>query len=98
MSDAVKWGLLVVGAVLIVGLIVALPFVEFINFEQFGSAVTNIVTIAGNAFRFGRGLINNFLLPFGRSVASGIMIWLLGKWAITTTIKITVQIYHFIFK
>lgn len=98
MSDAVKWGLLVAGAIAIVGLIVALPFVEFINFDEFGAAVANVVSIASVAFRFGRGVINNLLLPFGRTVASGIMIWLIGKWALTITIKIAVWIYHFIFK
>lgn len=98
MSDAVKWGLLVAGAVIIIALIVALPFVEFIDLAEFSAAITNIVSIAGSAFRFGRGLINNLLLPFGRTVASGIMIWLIGKWAITVTIKISTWIYHYIFK
>ena len=98
MSDLAKWALLVAGAVALVALILALPFVEFINLDEFGAALTNVVDIAGNAFRFGRGLINNFLLPFGRTVASGLMFWLFGKWAILNGIKITAWVYHFIFK
>ena len=98
MSDAVKWGLLVAGALAIIALIVALPFVDFINLEQFSLAITNIVGVAGSAFRFGRGIINNLLLPFGRTVASGIMIWLVGKWALVITIRIATWIYHYIFK
>lgn len=98
MSDVVKWALLVAGAIVILGLILALPFVDFINFDQFTSALTIITNIAGSAFKFGRGLINNFFLPFGRTVITGLMIWLIGKWAIMVAIKIIVWIYHFIFK
>lgn len=98
MSDIAKWALLVAGAVALLALIVALPFVEFINVDEFGAALTSIVAIAGDAFRFGRGLINNFLTPFGRSVFSGLLLWLLGKWVMPTTIKIGVWVYHYIFK
>lgn len=98
MSDVVKWALLVAGAVVLVGLILALPFVDFINFSEFSVALTNIVNIAGGAFKFARGLLNNFFLPFGRSVVTGLMVWLIGKWAIMTAIKIAAWIYHFVFK
>lgn len=98
MSDIAKWALLVAGAVAFIALILALPFVEFINVGEFSAALSNVVGIAGDAFLFGRGLINNFLLPFGRTVASGLMFWLFGKWAITISIKIGAWVYHFIFK
>lgn len=98
MSDIAKWALLVAGAVAFIALIMALPFVEFINVGEFTSALANVIIIAGDAFAFGRGLINNFLLPFGRSVATGLMIWLLAKWAIPVAIKIGAWVYHFIFK
>lgn len=98
MSDIAKWTLLVAGALALIALILALPFVEFINLDEFTAALSNVVSIAGGAFQFGRGLINNFFLPFGRTVASGLIWWLIGKWAITITIKITAWIYHFIFK
>lgn len=98
MSDIAKWALLVAGAVAFIALILALPFVEFINVSEFTAALSNVVNIAGDAFLFGRGLINNFLLPFGRTIVSGLMFWLFGKWAITITIKIGAWVYHFIFK
>ena len=98
MSDIAKWALLVAGAVLFIGMIVALPFVEFINLGEFTAALSNVINIAGSAFIFARGLINNFLLPFGRTVVTGLLYWLLGKWAITIAIKIGAWIYHFIFK
>lgn len=98
MGDVVKWGLLVAGAVVLIGLVLALPFVDFIDLGQFGDALANVVSIAGGAFEFARGLLNNFVLPFGRTVITGLMYWLLGKWAITITIKIGAWIYHFIFK
>ncbi len=98
MSDIAKWALLAAGAALLIGLIMALPFVEFIDFGQFGAILADITSIAGDALRFGRGLINMFLLPFGRKIFSGLMVWLFGKWAIMTSIKIVAWAYHFIFK
>lgn len=98
MSDAVKWILLVAAGVVFLGMIFALPFVEFIDFGEFGDALGNIVEVAGDAFVFARGLVNNFFLPFGRKIITGILIWLVGKWAITNAIKIGAWVYHFIFK
>ena len=87
MSDLVKWGLLTAGLIALVGLIMALPFVGY-----------NIVDVAGGFFQSARGLINCFLLPFGRNLLSGILFWLFGKWAITVAIKIVAWVYHFIFR
>lgn len=98
MSDIAKWALLIAGAVALIALIVALPFVKFIDLGEFGNAINNIVTVVGSAFQNARGLLNNFLTPFGRGMVTGILVYLFGKWAITIGIKITAWIYHFIFK
>lgn len=98
MSDIAKWGLLVAGAVALIALIVALPFVEFINVGEFTSAINTIVEVCSDGFLFGRGLLNNFLSPFGRGLVTGILLYLFGKFFIGITIKITSWIYHFIFK
>lgn len=98
MSDIVKWGLLAAGAVALVALIVALPFVDFINVGELGTLISRLVVLVGGAFTSARGLVNNFLTPFGRDVLTGIMLYLLAKWVITLSIKITAWIYHFIFK
>ena len=98
MSDIVKWGLLAAGAVALVALIVALPFVDFINVGELGLLIGRLVDLVGGAFTSARGLVNNFLTPFGRDVLTGIMLYLLAKWVITLSIKITAWIYHFIFK
>lgn len=98
MSDAIKWALLVAGAVVIIGLIVALPFMDFMNVGEFADLIQGLVNIAGDGFAFARGLINNFLTPFGRTALTGLMVWLFGKWAIMIAIKISVWAYHFIFK
>lgn len=98
MSDIAKWGLLIAGALVLIALIVALPFVEFINVGQFASLINNITSVVGSAFQWARGLINNFLTPFGRTLLTGLMAYLFGKFAITIGIKITAWIYHFIFK
>lgn len=98
MSDAVKWAALTAAGVAIVALIMALPFNEFMNFEELGKAISNVVNIAGHAFAFGRGLINNLFLPFGRTIASGLMIWLICKWVLMIGIKTATWAAHFIFK
>lgn len=98
MSDIAKWALLVAGIVALIAMIVVLPFVDFINLGEFEGALNNVVEIAGSAFQFARGLTNNFLLPFGRTMVSGLMFWFLGKWAIMVGIKIVAWAYHFIFK
>lgn len=97
-SDIVKWALLIAGAVALIVLIVALPFVQFIDFGEFGALISNVVSVVGSAFAKARGLINSFLSPFGRTLLTGILVYLFGKWAITIGIKITAWIYHFIFK
>lgn len=98
MSDIAKWGLLVAGAVALIALIVALPFVEFINFTEITNGIETILFICGDAFVFGRRLVNVFLTPFGRSLVSGLMIYWLAKSFIGMGIKITAWIYHFVFK
>lgn len=98
MSDIVKWGLLTAGLVALIALVMALPFVGFIDLDQFSSALGTVVYVAGNSFKSARGLINCLLLPFGRTLLSGIMAWLVGKWAISIGIKITAWVYHFIFR
>ena len=98
MSDVVKWGLLTAGLIALIGLVMALPFVGFIDLGQFSAAINNIVSVAGSFFQDARGLINCFLLPFGRTLLSGIMVWLFGKWAITVAIKIVAWVYHFVFR
>jgi len=98
MSDIVKWGLLTAGLIALVALVFALPVAGYMDLGQFSAALGNIVSIAGGFLQQARGLINCFLLPFGRTVLSGIMVWLLGKWAITIAIKIVAWVYHFIFR
>lgn len=98
MSDIAKWALLVAGILVLIGLILSLPFVNFIDFNEFGSMITELVNICSSLFYNARGLINNFLTPFGRTLLTGIIYYLLGKWFITISIKLVSWIYHFIFK
>ena len=98
MSDVAKWTLLVAGAVALIALIIALPFVKFIDVGEFASILSQIVDIAGSGFLFGRGLLNNFLTPFGRKVLTGLIYWLFGKWILPITIKIGAWIYHWVLK
>ena len=98
MADIAKWALLVAGAIVIIGLIVALPFMDFVDAGEFANLISSLVDIAGDGFVFARGLINNFLTPFGRTALTGLLFWMFGKFAITISIKIVVWVYHFIFK
>lgn len=98
MSNIVKWALLVAGAVAIIGMIMALPFASYLNTTELGVAIGNIADICGGAFYNARGLLNLFLLPFGRTVLTGLIAYLFTSWIVKLGIKITVWIYHFIFK
>ena len=98
MSDVVKWGLLAAAVVVAIGLIVALPFTGFIDGTQFATLLSRLTQICTTAFTAARGIINNFLTPFGRSVLTGLIYYLFGKFFVTLGIKITAWIYHYVFK
>ena len=98
MSDVAKWAILVAGAVTCIGLIVALPLMQHADLAVFTEAIATICNVAGDALRFGRGLVNNFLSPWGRNCLSGLMTWLLAKFLVTWTLKVSSFAYHFIFK
>lgn len=98
MADIAKWALLVAGALVIIGMILSLPFVHFLEYDQVAIMVDRLVVLVGDGFTFARGLINNFIHPFARDVLSGLLYWMFGKFAIVNSIKILVWTYHFIFK
>lgn len=98
MGDVVKWGLLVAGILIVVSMIAGLPFLDFLNLDELTGAVSQVVSVCGGAFHFARGLINNFLTPFGRGAASGLIFWVICKPFIMTAIQYLVMIYHYIFK
>ena len=98
MGDVVKWGLLVAGVVLLISLVASLPFLDFMNLEELTGAIASVVTICGNAFKFARGLLNNFLSPFGRVAATGLIYWVICKPFIMQGIQYLVWVYHYIFK
>ena len=98
MGDVVKWGLLAAGVVLLISLVASLPFLDFMNLDELTSAIASVVTICGNAFKFARGLINNFLSPFGRVAATGLIYWVICKPFIMQGIQYLVWVYHYIFK
>lgn len=98
MSDAVKWALLVAAALVIIGMVVTLDYMDYIDLNTFSSAVSSVISVVGNGFNFGRGIINNLLSPWARVALSGLMYWIIGKELILWTIKVSVWVYHFIFK
>ena len=98
MSNAVKWGLLAAGLAILIGLVIALPFTGLIDFNELSNSVGSLVSVAGQALYSGRCLVNNFLSPAGRTIFSGLLIYLCIKWAVTIGVKITAWIYHFIFR
>lgn len=98
MSDAVKWALLVAGIVVVIALVVAFGFADYIDTQVVVDGCNIIVQYAGGAFKNARGLINNFFFPAVYPAVSFIIWWLLVKPLATMTVKVTVSIYHYIFK
>ena len=98
MTDGIKWALLVTGFILVFGLIVALDIFKYIDLGVFEAAVSTLLNLAGDGFSFGRGLVNNLLSPWARTALSGLMYWLIAREFIIWTIKVSVWVYHYIFK
>lgn len=98
MSDIAKWGILIAAITVAIGMLLAFPFYQYIDVVHFSNAISTIIDIAGYGFGFARGLINNFLSSWARSVLSGLMLWLIAKWLITFGLKAMVWVYHYIFK
>ena len=46
MGDVVKWGLLVVGIILLISMVAELPFLEFMNLDELTFAVSSAKTIS----------------------------------------------------
>lgn len=98
MSDVAKWIILAAGIVTIITMILGFPILSHINVTVFSDGIKVIVTKAGDALMFGRGLVNCFLSPWARTAVSGLLSWLFAKWFFTYSLKILVWAYHFIFK
>lgn len=97
MSDIARWGIFLAAAITIIGIVVAFPIMDYMDLGVFQSGIDTILSVMGDALIFGRGLINNFLSPWARTAASGLMCWFLGKWFLTYTIRITVWAYKWVF-
>lgn len=98
MSNVVKWGILAAAVVALIALIVALPFNQYISVGEFSTALAGVTTICGKYFKFGRGLINNFFSPFGRSCITGLLFYWIGGFFVKIAIKIVAWVQHFIFR
>lgn len=98
MGEFAKWGILVAGALAIVAIIFSLPFVEGIDLAEFSANVAGFLNLVSDYLIVGRGIINNFLTPAGAFTLNIVIGWVIGRKFITTTLRILVSIYHFIFK
>lgn len=98
MGDLAKWAILAAVVITIVSMCVAFPISQYIKLDVYAAGISTIVNYTSEALMFGRGLINNFLSPWARSALSGLMIWLIAKWLLTYTLRITSVVYHWIFK
>ena len=98
MGDVVKWGLLVVGIILLISMVAELPFLEFMNLDELTGAISSLVSVCSGAFRFGRGLMNLFFTEFGRGALTGLIVWVITKPFVMQGIQYLVYIYHYIFK
>lgn len=98
MSDAIKWGILVAGIIICIGLVVGAGFTGYISGDVVADGVSIILTYCGTALKYGRGLINNFFFPSAYPIVTFSIWWIVLKPIVTFGIKITVSIYHYIFK
>lgn len=98
MSDIAKWALLGAGIIAVLLIILAFPIFGVIDASEFSSMMGSFVTSASSFLRFGRGLFNNFLTPYGRTLLTVILSWFLLKPFVMLGAKTTVMVYKWIFK
>lgn len=98
MGDVTKWVILAAVAVTVISLLVSLPIMVGIDLEVYAAGIDTIVSIAGDALLFGRGLINNLLSDWARDMLSGLMIYLVAKWLCTYSIRVYTWVHHYLFK
>lgn len=97
MSDVVKWALLVAGALLVIAAIV-IPLSGAIDFSVLTTSLGNLTSTLSTYILFGRKLLNNFLLPPARPLASVVIVFEFTKWFVLLGVRIVSAIYHWIFK
>ena len=100
MSDAVKWALLIAAVALIIGMITALPiFAEFDNaIGYFSEAVIDFVGILTSYISMVKGLAL-LLVPLPvRGVLSSIISFTLLSFVLLVPIRLTKQLYSWVFK
>ena len=98
MGDVAKWVILGAAILTIIAMILGFPIMKHADVVVYAQGITTIVSLAGDAFIFARGLVNNLLSPWARTALSGLMSWLIGKWLFTYGLKVLVWAYHYIFK
>lgn len=98
MSDAIKWGLLVAGIVAVIALVVAIGFGEYISVSTILKGCEMIVGYASVPLKNVRSLLNNFFFPETYPALTFAIWWLFLKPIVTIGVKLTVSIYHYIFK
>jgi hypothetical protein len=96
-SDVVKWALLVAGALIVIAAIV-IPLSGAIDLSALSTALGNLTTQLSSYLYFGRCLLNNFLLPAARPLASVVIVFEFTKWFVLLGVRIVSAIYHWIFK
>ncbi len=96
MGDAIKWALLT--AFIIATLAVAIPMISgvAIGVEAIPTSISVLLQYCASFLKSARGLLNNFVLIPG--LLSAFIMWRFTKWAATTAIRVTTQIYTFIFR
>lgn len=100
MSDAVKWALLVAAVALIIGMIVALPiFAEFENaVGYFSEAVVDFVAIISDYILQVKGLALMLVPKPIQGVLSALITFTMLSFILLIPIKLTKQLYAWIFK
>lgn len=98
MSDGIKWALLAASIITIIAVIFSLPLTNGLNISELVNGLGGIVDIAGSAILTVRNFINNLLTPVGRNILTGVIGYIFFKWIYTQGIKITLTVYHWIFK
>lgn len=100
MGEFAKWALLGIGIAVVCGLIFSLPIFGNIPgvIGEMSRGVNDLLTYVGSAFVTARGLVNLLVYPGTEWLVTLVISWLIVRPFRSATVRITLAVYHWIFK
>lgn len=98
MSDVAKWALLVAIIVTAVGVVLSLPIIGQADITAFTTALSDFVAIIAEWVTKAKSLVLYFVPDGARPFINALIIYSATGWIALYIIRLTLKLYHWIFK